>query len=203
MTAEKRRPAVFLDRDGTICEEVGYLSRPEQLVLIPGSAAAIQLLNQHGVFAVVTTNQSGVARGFFTETDVHAVHDHLQDLLAREGAKLDAIYYCPHHAEKGLGSYRVACECRKPLPGMIRRAADDFPIDLENSYVVGDKLTDVEFGKANGLRSVLVLTGYGQDELQKKLVAAPAQEPDFVAENLQAAVSWILNDLRKRGVLER
>jgi D-glycero-D-manno-heptose 1,7-bisphosphate phosphatase len=201
MTDEKLRPAVFLDRDGTICEEVGYLSNPAQLILIPGSAEAIRELNQQSMFAVVTTNQSGVARGYFTEADVAAVHARLRELLAEKGAKVDAIYYCPHHAEKGLGPYRVACRCRKPQPGMIERAAGEFPVDLENSYVVGDKLSDVEFGKGNGLRSVLVLTGFGREELEKISTTSDVCRPDFVAENLWAAVHWIINDLGKRGVL--
>lgn len=201
MSKTRKVPAVFLDRDGTICEEVGYLARPDQLRLIPGSAEAIAALNRAGILAIVTTNQSGVARGYFTEENVAAVHERLKGLLGEMGAKLDAIYYCPHHAEKGLGQYRVACDCRKPLPGMIRRAATEFDIDLLHSYVVGDKITDIEFGRNAGLRTVLVLSGYGREESQR-LEAEGGAMPDFVANDLREAVSWILNDLQSKGVIE-
>jgi len=196
----QQRPAVFLDRDGTICEEVGYLARPDQVTLVPGSAQAIRRLNQAGVLAIVTTNQSGVARGYFTEEDVRAVHWRLRELLAEQGARLDAIYYCPHHAEQGTGPYRVNCDCRKPRPGMLLRAARELPVNLAASYVVGDKLADVEFGRALNLATVLVLTGYGAAERNRLADSAAGSQPDFIAADLPQAVEWILNDLRERGV---
>ncbi len=201
MTSEKtKRPAVFLDRDGTICEEVGYLSRPEQLQLIKGSAEAICLLNRANIRVVVTTNQSGVARGYFTEEDVRAVHQRLEALLAAQGARVDAIYYCPHHPDKGEGQYRVDCECRKPRPGMLRQAARDLPIDLSHSYVVGDKLSDIQLGREGGLHTCLVLTGYGEQEKERIEKGETSIKPDFVAQDLHQAVNWILNDLREKGV---
>lgn len=198
MTERKQRPAVFLDRDGTINEEVGYLDDPAKVVLIPGSADAIRRLNEAGLWVVVTSNQSGVARGYFSEDAVRAVNKRLEQLLAAHGAKLDALFYCPHHAEKGLGPYRVDCDCRKPRPGMIQRATAQLPIDLGRSYVVGDKLTDVELGKSSGLRTVLLLTGFGKEELAR-LEQTHSPAPDFVAQNLATAVEWILSDLEERG----
>ncbi|MCX7625046.1 MAG: HAD family hydrolase [Candidatus Sumerlaeaceae bacterium] len=200
MQNASKAPAVFLDRDGTICKEVGYLAHPEQLELLPGSPQAIARLNRAGVIVIVTTNQSGVARGYFTEADVAAVHKRLEELLAARGAWLDAVYYCPHHPEKGMEPYLVDCECRKPKLGMIRRAQEEFLLDIGCSYAVGDKLSDVAFGKAAGLRTVLVLTGYGAGE-QQKLASHPALNPDFIARDLSDAVSWIVNDLYQRGVL--
>lgn len=200
MPETKKAPAVFLDRDGTICKEVGYLSHPDQLELLPGSAAAIAQLNRAGVLVIVTTNQSGVARGYFTEADVAAVHRRLQELLAASGARLDAVYYCPHHPEKGAEPYRQDCECRKPKLGMIRRAQKELSFDIHQSYAVGDKLSDIEFGKAAGLRTILVRTGYGAEE-EKKISGEETTRPDFVADDLLSAVAWIVNDLHKRGAL--
>lgn len=200
MPETNKAPAVFLDRDGTICKEVGYLAYPDQLELLPGSVEAIAQLNRSGIFVIVTTNQSGVARGYFTEADVAAVHRRLHELLAASGARLDAVYYCPHHPEKGAEPYRLDCECRKPKLGMIHRAQRDLPIDLDLSYVVGDKLSDIEFGKAAGLRTILVRTGYGAEE-EKKINGEQGRQPDFIADDLLSAVAWLVNDLHKRGAL--
>jgi D-glycero-D-manno-heptose 1,7-bisphosphate phosphatase len=153
--------AVFLDRDGTIIDEVNYLSRVEQVRLLPGAAGAIRRWNAAGVRVVVVTNQAGVARGMFPEVRVGEVHAHLSAVLAAAGARVDAYYYCPHHATAGVGEYRVACDCRKPRPGMLLAAARDLGLDLSRSWMVGDKPCDLEAGAAAGCRTVLVRTGYG------------------------------------------
>ncbi|VTR93122.1 -heptose -bisphosphate phosphatase : D,D-heptose 1,7-bisphosphate phosphatase OS=Geobacter metallireducens (strain GS-15 / ATCC 53774 / DSM 7210) GN=gmhB PE=3 SV=1: Hydrolase_6: Hydrolase_like [Gemmata massiliana] len=157
------REAVFLDRDGTLIEEVNHLSSPDQVRLIPGAAEAVRRLNDAGVLVIVITNQSGVARGYFPESRLSAVHDRVSELLAAHGAKVDAYYYCPHHPTEGIGAYRVTCTCRKPKPGMLLTAARDFDIDLARSWMVGDKVCDSGAGDAAGCRSVLVRTGHGRE----------------------------------------
>ena len=157
--------AVFLDRDGTINVEKEYLYQAEEFEFIPGAPEAIRLLNQAGLMVVVVTNQSGVARGFYTEDDVEALHRHISSELARFGAHVDAWLYCPHHPA-GRGSYALPCDCRKPLPGMLKDAARRYDIDLQNSTMIGDKLADIEAGQAAGCRTILVRTGYGTEEEQ-------------------------------------
>ena len=156
------REAVFLDRDGTLIEEVNYLSAPEQVKLIPGAAEAVRRLNAAGVLVVVVTNQAGVARGYFPESRVGAVHAHLSALLADRGAHIDAYFHCPHHPTEGVGAYRVACACRKPKPGLLLAAARELDIDLARSWMIGDKPCDAEAGAAAGCRTMLVRTGHGR-----------------------------------------
>ena len=163
MTEGNRRAAVFLDRDGTINEEVGYLDRMEKLQLIPGAAEAIRLINESGMKTVVVTNQSGVARGIFTESFVAETHARLGKMLRAEGASLDGIYYCPHHPTEGLGDYLRVCECRKPAPGLLLRAAAELHLDPARSYMVGDTLKDIEAGGRAGAQGILVRTGYGEE----------------------------------------
>lgn len=155
--------AVFIDRDGTINEEKEYLYRPDDFVFIPGAPQAIRLLNEAGFLVIVVTNQSGVARGYYTEEDVHLLHRHIALNLEQSGARVDAWFYCPHHPA-GRGSYALPCRCRKPLPGMLLEAAGRFAIDLESSIMIGDKLVDMQAGAAAGCRSILVRTGYGSEE---------------------------------------
>lgn len=157
------RRAVFLDRDGTVNIEKEYLYRVEDFEFIPGAVDAIRLLNQAGYFVVVVSNQSGVARGFYTEEDVETLHRQIAGMLADSGARVDAWYYCPHHPS-GKGSYSLPCNCRKPLPGMLVEAAQRFDIDLAASVMVGDKRIDVEAAMAAGCRPILVRTGYGTAE---------------------------------------
>lgn len=157
--------AVFLDRDGTINIEKEYLYRKEDFEFIPGVPEAIRLLNEAGILVVVVTNQSGVARGYYTEDDVEHLHRHIARKLEEAGARVDAWLYCPHHPS-GRGSYSLPCDCRKPMPGMLRQAARRYDIDLENSIMIGDKLADVEAGLAAGCRTILVRTGYGAEEEQ-------------------------------------
>jgi histidinol-phosphate phosphatase family protein len=204
----KRRAAVFLDRDGTINEEVGYLDRPERLRLIPGAAEAIRLINASGMKAVVVTNQSGVARGIFDETVVGMVHARLRELLLAEGGVLDGIYFCPHHPTEGRGRYLLSCDCRKPAPGLLLRAAAELNLDPTRSYMVGDTLKDIEAGTRVGARGVLVRTGYGADSaaaLESSEEPAPKNpggkthivEPAHIAGDILAAVRWLLKDREK------
>jgi D-glycero-D-manno-heptose 1,7-bisphosphate phosphatase len=154
---------MFMDRDGVLLELVDYLSRIDQVVLVPGVAAAIAGLNRAGIPVVIVTNQSGIARGLLTEADLRDIHAHVESLLAKEGARIDAIYYCPHHPDVGAAPYRRSCECRKPAPGMLRQAARDLGLDLARSVFIGDHATDIEAGRRAGIgHSILVLTGHGK-----------------------------------------
>ena len=183
------RPAVFLDRDGTIAEEVGYLNQVSRFRLLPGVAAAIRMLNEAELPVIVATNQSGVGRGYFPESLVKEVHDLMRGLLLSEGARLDGVYYCPHVSADG-------CECRKPKTGMFEQAARELRIDLKNSFMVGDRYGDIEAANRVGAHSVLVRTGYGEGELAWHAEKWPKQ-PEFVAGNLEAAAKWILKEVRR------
>ena len=178
--------AVFLDRDGTLIEEVGYLDRIDRVRLFPYSVDAVRLLNRGGFVVIVVTNQAGIARGFFDEAFVDATHRSLADTLAAGGARVDGFYFCPHHPDGTVAPYRQACECRKPQPGLLRRAAADHQLDLARSFVVGDRPHDITAGTAVGATGVLVRTGYG-DRLERSDDGAAA-----VMDNLMGAVSWIL-----------
>jgi D-glycero-D-manno-heptose 1,7-bisphosphate phosphatase len=183
------RPAVFLDRDGTLIEEAGYLDRLERLVFYPYSVDAVRLLNRADLAVVIITNQAGVARGIFQEGFVAEAHRHVTMTLARGGARIDGFYYCPHHPEASVEQYRKSCECRKPQPGMLRRAAEDLKLDLARSFVIGDRWHDLQAGDAVGTRGILVRTGYGRTE-----EASPtrAVRPAAIVDNLIEAASWIL-----------
>ena len=156
-----KRPAVFLDRDGTVNVEVHYLSQPEQIELLPTVSETISLLNSRGIPVVIVTNQAGIARGYFPEHRLIATHDHLRRILAEKNARIDGIYYCPHHPIAGLGEYRKVCDCRKPMPGMLTRAASDLAIDLAGSLLIGDRESDLQAGANAGCQTALVTTGYG------------------------------------------
>lgn len=183
-------PAVFIDRDGTLTEEVGYVNHPTRLRLLPRSAEAIRRLNRSGLKAVMVTNQSGVARGYFSEEVLQAVNATLVSQLKAEGAYLDGLYVCVHHPTAGAPPYRAVCECRKPKPGLIMRAAADLGLDLSRSWAVGDKISDVLAGQRAGTRSILVLTGYGLGEWEYRRSRWPT-EPDHVAGDLLDAVELI------------
>ena len=191
------RRAIFMDRDGTVCDEVGYVNHVDRIRLLPRSAEAIRRANAAGFQTIVVTNQAGVARGYFDEDLIHEVHDEIRRRLAEHEARVDAIYYCPHHPEVGTAPYRQACDCRKPLPGMFHRARDEMGIDLERSYVVGDSMRDVEAGRRVGATTVLVLTGYGRGERDHHAVRWTVT-PDHVAEDLLEAVDWILSQQSAR-----
>lgn len=163
-TSPHKRRAVFLDRDGTINEEIDFLWRPEEFAFIPGAPEAIRLLNESGFSVVVITNQSGIGRGYYDEEALRVLHAHMDAELARHGAVVDAYYFCPHHPEHAVEHYRQKCSCRKPLPGMLLSAAEDLSLDLSASFMVGDKISDMEAGLTAGCRAILVRTGYGADE---------------------------------------
>jgi D-glycero-D-manno-heptose 1,7-bisphosphate phosphatase len=192
--ARALKRAVFLDRDGTINKEVGYLDDPERFELLPGAGRAIARLNRAGLPVVVVSNQSGVARGYFSIDILTAIDWKMADLLARDGASLEGVYYCPHHPEAELLEYRQECTCRKPKPGLIQMASDDLDLSPADSFVIGDKLADVQAGQALGARSILLLSGYGRAEL-RKLEASRDKRPDHVARDLVAATDWVLDKI--------
>jgi D-glycero-D-manno-heptose 1,7-bisphosphate phosphatase len=178
---------VFLDRDGTINIEKDYLYRIEDFEFIPGVPLAIKTLKDAGFLVIVVTNQSGVARGYYQLSDVDLLHAHIQRCLSAFGATVDAFYVCPHHPTEGLGEFRRECQCRKGAPGMLLQAADDFDIDLKKSYIVGDKLADVEAGERAGCSTIMVKTGHGE-KASRNLLAGKTP----VCEDLSDAVAVIL-----------
>ena len=183
------RPAVFLDRDGTLIEEVGYLDRLERVALFPYTIEALRLLRRAGYLLFVITNQAGVARGYYDEAFVDSVHQHLGGRFAAAGAPIEAFYFCPHHPEATLETYRIVCDCRKPQPGMIHRAAKSFGLDLERSFVVGDRWLDVAAAQRAGASGVLVRTGYGAHESRHPEADVEAAA---VVDHVFAAASWIV-----------
>ena len=180
---------MFLDRDGTLLEEAGYLDRLEQLAFFPWAIDAVRLLNRGGYAVVIITNQSGVGRGLYEEAFVRTTHDAIAQRLDAGGAKVDAFYYCPHHPDATVERYRIACDCRKPGPGMLAKAADDLGLDLARSVSVGDKWTDVQAGQAAGGRGILVRTGYGRSS---EAAPPPGVAPAAIVDNVMGAVAWIL-----------
>ena len=179
------RPAVFLDRDGTLNREVDYLSNPDQVELIAGVGAGLRALAAAGYALVVVTNQSGVARGYFDEETLAAIHRRLEELLDAEGIRLDGLEWCPHHPD-----HDGPCTCRKPAPGMLERAAAALDLNLAGSWIVGDAARDLEAGAAVGARGVLVRTGKGQAELVR--LQGAGSEPAHVAADLEQAARLIL-----------
>jgi D-glycero-D-manno-heptose 1,7-bisphosphate phosphatase len=183
--------AVFMDRDGTISEEVGYINHPSRFRVFPHSADAVRLLNEQGWLAIVVTNQAGVARGYFSEEMIHEIHDQLKRDLENAGARLDAIYYCAHHPSVGEPPYRQDCDCRKPKPGLILKAAREFDIDLAQSWMIGDRYSDIELARNAGVNSAFVLSGYGRGEWEHQR-AEWKEEPDLVSGDLLGAVQTIV-----------
>jgi D-glycero-D-manno-heptose 1,7-bisphosphate phosphatase len=178
---------VLLDRDGTLIEEVGYLDRLDLIRFFSYSVDAVRLLNRAGYAVIVITNQAGVARGYFDEAFVDTAHRVISERLTQGGARVDAYYYCPHHPDGSVAAYRSNCECRKPQPGMLVKAAADHQLDLRRSFVVGDRAGDLEAGAAVGARTALVRTGYGRRHEE-----AARASGAVVVDNLMQAVSWIL-----------
>jgi len=183
----KKHEAIFLDRDGTINEEVDYLCSLDQLRIFPVTAAAVRLINEAGMKTVVVTNQSGVARGFFDEAFIATVHDRIAESLEKEGARIDRFYYCPHHPTEGMPPYRRECDCRKPKPGMLLRAAEELHIDLTGSYVIGDSKRDIDMAEAVGAQGILVRTGHG-DRYHEPGNAV------HIADDILEAVAWIMRN---------
>jgi D-glycero-D-manno-heptose 1,7-bisphosphate phosphatase len=191
------KPVVFLDRDGTLNEEVGYIRDITKLVLIKGAAESVRKLNQAGVAAVLVTNQTGAARGYYEEEHIRQLNRRLEGLLKDEGASLDAVYYCPHLDGAPVEHLALKCSCRKPEPGLVEQAYNEIrELNRSLSYVVGDKSTDVELAQNCGAKGILVRTGYGEavtkGEYQWKVT------PDFEASDIVQAIDWILADLACR-----
>jgi len=188
-----KRPAIFLDRDGTINEQMGYINHISRFRILPGVPEAIKLLNDDNYLVIVVTNQSGIARGYFPLELVNAIHSFMEDSIKKEGAHIDAIFFCPHYPRSKVVEYAITCDCRKPKTGMIKQALDRFDIDLENSFMIGDHFTDLEFAHNGNIKSIMVKTGYGLGEVDHIL-------PDFdykpvhVSEDLLDAVKWILKE---------
>ncbi len=185
------RPAVFLDRDGTINEQMGYINHISRFHLLPGVGAAIRRLNERQIPVVVVSNQSGLARGYFPASLLEQVHELMRSRLAEAGARIDGLYICPHHPEAKEERYRGPCECRKPRTGLLEQAALDLDLDLERSFMVGDRWSDLECGARVGATPILVLTGYGRGD-QAYIGPGRELQPALVAEDLAAAVDWIL-----------
>jgi D-glycero-D-manno-heptose 1,7-bisphosphate phosphatase len=185
------RPALFMDRDGTLSHEVGYVNHPSRFRLYPWTVEAVRAVNRAGWLAVVVTNQAGVARGYFPESVFEEVQAKLAQDVAAGGARIDALYACLHHPDVGVPPYRTECDCRKPRPGLLRRAEAELGADLKRSWVVGDRHGDLQLAWNAGARGALVKTGYGRGELEY-LAPAWSRQPDLVAENLLEAVERIL-----------
>ncbi len=176
-TSEMKKAAIFLDRDGTLNVEKGHLFRYEDWEWIPGAVEAIIQINRMDLMAIVITNQAGVARGYYDEVAIHELHNQVTNLLSQCGARIDAYYYCPHHPQYGA---MVHCTCRKPAPGMLLQAAEDHNLDMSRSWIIGDKLSDVEAGFRAGATPILVRTGYGA--MQQALGALGVQiQPDVLS----------------------
>ena len=182
--------AVLLDRDGTLTVEGEWLTRRQDLRLVPGAAAALARLAERGWKLVLVTNQSAIARGLLTPAQLDEIHAELAEQLAAQGARLDALYSCPHHPSAGLGEYRVECECRKPRPGLVLQAARELGLDLARCWMVGDAARDLEAGWAAGVPGILVATGKGAAEIG--LLRARGREPQAFVPDLPAAADWIL-----------
>lgn len=181
--------AVFLDRDGVITQEPPhYAYRLSHLELIAKSADAIRLLNENGFMVIIASNQAGIAYGYYGEDDATRFNQALAQKLAEEGAHIDALYVCPHHPEAKIDRYRLECDCRKPKPGMLKMAEKALEIDLKQSFMIGDKLIDIEAGKSARCRTILVKTGYGGETVKNSQV-----DCDFIADDLYGAVSYILD----------
>ena len=185
------KKAVFLDRDGTINEDVGHITDPSLFEFIPGSIEAMNRLREAGFCLPLITNQAGVGRGLMTEHQLNRVLEAFQDLLKEEGTCLDGVYYCPHHPEEGKGIYKTDCECRKPGHGMFLQAAQDLDIDLAESYMIGDHWSDAQAGMAAGCQAILLRTGHGPQEIER----VPEEQLStlaFIAEDLTEAAAWII-----------
>lgn len=190
----KKNAAIFLDRDGTINEEVGYLDSPDKLAIFPSAFEAVRLINQSGRKTIVVTNQAGIARGLFGEGLVEEIHQILQAVFRKKGALIDAFYYCPHHPTEGAPPYRQTCDCRKPAPGLFLRAARDLNLDLSASWMIGDRYNDMEAAHRAGAKGILVKTGYGADAIAGAGPdgETPAGKPDLIADDILQAVHMIL-----------
>ena len=191
-----KKPAVFIDRDGTINEQLGYINHLSRFVILPGVSEAVRLLNKNDWWAIIVSNQGGVARGYYPIELVEEIHAFLKSSLKEQRATIDGIFFCPHHPAGILPEYSSECDCRKPETGLIDRAREVFDIDMSSSYVVGDRHVDIELASRLNLKGVLVKTGYGLGEIEY-IIPEKRLKPHHVAEDLLDAVKWILNEERK------
>lgn len=190
-----KKKAVFLDRDGTLNKDVGYPNSIEAIEIYPYSYQAVSKINSAGLLVVVVTNQSGIGRGLIEEKNLRAIHQHMQNLFLRNHARLDGMYYCPHYLDAVNPAYRKDCSCRKPNTGMAIKAAEDLNVTLQGSYMVGDKMEDIQFGLNIEAVPVLCLTGHGTQTL--RTLTEKRINPAFVAQDLLEATEWILENERK------
>ena len=191
-----KKPAVFMDRDGTINEQMGYVNHVNRFKILPGVPQAIRLLNRHGFLALVISNQSGVARGYYPLDLVKTLHHLLLTRVKEKKGNIDGIFFCPHHPGGSVPEFSRDCNCRKPKTGLIEQACNSFEIDLQRSFVVGDMCTDIELAHRAGLSGVLVKTGYGLGEIEY-ILPQKTTKPAHIAEDLLDAVRWILG--RREG----
>ncbi len=193
-----KKAAVFLDRDGTINEEMGYINHSDRFIIFPFVAESIKVFNSLDFRVIVVTNQSGIARGYFDESLVVELHDRLINEMKEKNAIIDSIYYCPHHPVEGKGKYLLDCNCRKPRPGMIETAVKEHEIDLDKSYMIGDRYKDILFAKKLNIKSAFVLTGYGKGEYEYQRDSWEYL-PDLVGENLLAVAKMIKNQVNQNN----
>jgi D-glycero-D-manno-heptose 1,7-bisphosphate phosphatase len=193
-----KKPAVFIDRDGTVNEQMGYINHVSRFVILPGVVEGLRLLNENGFHAVIVSNQSGVARGYFPLGLVQEVHDFLDASLKKYHVTVDGIFFCPHHPNGSVPEFTKRCNCRKPRTGLIDQACRSLEIDLQNSYAIGDRCDDIQFARRAGVKGILVKTGYGLGEIQYLLPQSTAK-PVYIAEDLLHAVQWIIHVEKASG----
>ena len=188
-----KKPAVFLDRDGTINEQMGYINHLSRFVIFPDVVEAVRLLNTNDFWVIVITNQGGVARGYYPIELMHEIHAFLTKSLNNKGAIIDGIFYCPHHPAGIIPEYSMECDCRKPKTGLIHQALEAFDIDMSKSYMVGDRHVDIELAYRLEIDGVLVKTGYGLGEIDYVL-PQHSTKPSYIAQNLLDAAKWIVGE---------
>ena len=177
MMTENKKPAIFLDRDGVLTEEIGYITSVENLNIFPYATECIRQIHEKGYYAIVITNQSGIARGLFTEETLKNMNTFLMEMTG-----VDAVYYCPHHPDGGVDRYRIICKCRKPETGLLWQACNDFDIDMNRSYMIGDRAGDILTGQRAGIKTVLLESGYGLVRLEQDVT------PDYVFADLRNVI---------------
>jgi len=186
-----KKPAVFIDRDGTINEQMGYVNHPSRFIMLPGVPEAFKILNRAGFLAIILSNQSGVARGYFPIDLIHDINLMMTRTVDSQGGRIDGIFFCPHYPKGSVKEYAMECDCRKPRTGLIKQAREKFEIDMSGSYMVGDHYTDLELAERAGIKGILVRTGYGKGVIEYNLPAMTAG-PCYIADDLLDAARWII-----------
>jgi D-glycero-D-manno-heptose 1,7-bisphosphate phosphatase len=188
-----KKPAVFIDRDGTVNEQMGYVNHLSRFMILPGVAEAFRILNQEGFLAIIVSNQSGVARGYFPIELLYNTHSLLKESLLRDGAAVDGLFFCPHYPKGSVPEYSFDCDCRKPKTGLIKQACEHFDIDMSRSYMIGDHYTDMELADYSNIKGILVKTGYGAGVIEYNLPFMLTR-PTYIAEDLLDAVKWVVKN---------